>query len=127
MKIKTRKRLFRLGEKGFTLIELIIGSLIAIALLALIAGIIKSQGYTFSTQLGVGQMQANGRAAVEFLSRSIQNAGYNISRGSRFLAASDHYISTVFDENDDGVIQNDEIIVLSVSTATGQFTETFSI
>ena len=127
MKIKTRKRLFRLGEKGFTLIELIIGSLIAIALLALIAGIIKSQGYTFSRQLGVGQMQANGRAAVEFLSRSIQNAGYNISRGSRFLAASDHYISTVFDENDDGVIQNDEIIVLSVSTATGQFTETFSI
>ena len=47
MKIKTRERLFRLGEKGFTLIELMIGSLIAIALLALIAGIIKSQGNSF--------------------------------------------------------------------------------
>ena len=127
MQIATRGRVSRLDEGGFTLIELLVSAGIAIALLALIAGIITSQGDTFSRQIVLGQMQANGRDAVDFLSRSIQNAGYNISRGSRFLAASDHYISTVFDEDDDGVIQSDEIITLSVSNATGQTTETFVI
>ncbi len=125
MQIATRGRVSRLDEGGFTLIELLVSAGIAVALLALIAGIITSQGDTFSRQIVLGQMQANGRDAVDFLSRSIQNAGYNISRGSRFLAASDHYISTVFDEDDDGVIQSDEIIILSVSNATGQTTETF--
>ena len=76
-------------------------------------------------------METNGRAAIDFLSRSIQNAGYNINRGSRFLAASDYYISTVFDENDNGVIQNDEIITLSVnpsdSIAPGLYTFALSI
>ena len=124
---KTRENIFKLGEKGFTLIELIIGSVVVIVLLALVSGIIKSQGNTFSRQLSLNQMENNGRAAVDFLSRSIQNAGYNISRGSRFLAASDYYISTVFDENDDGVIQNDEIIILSVSNVSSQATDTFSI
>ncbi len=127
MQIATRGRVSRLDEGGFTLIELLVSAGIAVALLALIAGIITSQGDTFSRQIVLGQMQANGRDAVDFLSRSIQNAGYNISRGSRFLAASDHYISTVFDEDDDGVIQSDEIITLSVSNATGQTTETFLI
>ena len=129
MKIKNKigERIFNLGEKGFTLIEIMIGSAVAILLLALVSGIIKSQGNTFSRQLSLNQMETNGRAAVDFLSRSIQNAGYNISRGSRFLAASDHYISTVFDENDDGVIQNDEIITLSVSNVAKQYTETFTI
>ncbi|SVB47118.1 uncharacterized protein METZ01_LOCUS199972, partial [marine metagenome] len=111
----------------FTIIELIISSVVVIVLLALVSGIIKSQGNTFSRQLSLNQMENNGRAAVDFLSRSIQNAGYNISRGSRFLAASDYYISTVFDENDDGVIQNDEIIILSVSNVSSQATDTFSI
>ena len=124
---KTRENIFKLGEKGFTLIELIISSVVIIVLLALVSGIIKSQGNTFSRQLSLNQMANNGRAAVDFLSRSIQNAGYNISRGSRFLAASDYYISTVFDENDDGVIQNDEIIILSVSNVSSQATDTFSI
>ena len=127
IKNKTGERVLNLGEKGFTLIEIMVGSAVAIFLFALVSGIIKSQGNIFSRQSSLSQMETNGRAAIDFLSRSIQNAGYNISRGSKFLAASDHYISTVFDENDDGVIQNDEIITLSVSNIAKQDTETFTI
>jgi len=127
IKNKTGERIFNLGEKGFTLIEIMVGSAVVIFLFALVSGIIKSQGNIFSRQSSLSQMETNGRAAIDFLSRSIQNAGYNISRGSKFLAASDHYISTVFDENDDGVIQNDEIITLSVSNIAKQDTETFTI
>jgi prepilin-type N-terminal cleavage/methylation domain-containing protein len=127
MKIITKRSFLKLNENGFTLTELVIASAISLALLAIIGGVIKLQGNTFKQQIGSGQMQANGRAAVDFISRSIQNAGYNIARGSRFLAASDHYISTVFDDNDDGVIQNDEIIIISVASDTGQSDETIFI
>ncbi|MBT6296378.1 MAG: hypothetical protein HOJ14_07455, partial [Nitrospina sp.] len=127
IKNKTGERILNLGEKGFTLIEIMVGSAVVIFLFALVSGIIKSQGNIFSRQSSLSQMETNGRAAIDFLSRSIQNAGYNISRGSKFLAASDHYISTVFDENDDGVIQNNEIITLSVSNIAKQDTETFTI
>ena len=127
IKNKTGERVLNLGEKGFTLIEIMVGSAVAIFLFALVSGIIKSQGNIFSRQSSLSQMETNGRAAIDFLSRSIQNAGYNISRGSKFLAASDHYISTVFDENDDGVIQNNEIITLSVSNIAKQDTENFTI
>ena len=92
IKNKTGERIFNLGEKGFTLIEIMVGSAVVIFLFALVSGIIKSQGNIFSRQSSLSQMETNGRAAIDFLSRSIQNAGYNISRGSKFLAASDHYI-----------------------------------
>jgi prepilin-type N-terminal cleavage/methylation domain-containing protein len=127
MKIITKRSFLKLNENGFTLTELVIASAISLALLAIVGGVIKLQGNTFKQQIGSGQMQANGRAAVDYISRSIQNAGYNIARGSRFLAASDHYISTVYDDNDDGVIQNDEIIIISVASDTGQGDETIFI
>ena len=47
---KTRENIFKLSEKGFTLIELIVSSVVVIVLLALVSGIIKSQGNTFSRQ-----------------------------------------------------------------------------
>jgi hypothetical protein len=72
-------------------------------------------------------MEANGRSVVDFLSRGVQNAGYNINRGTRFLAASDHFISQVFDENDDNVIQNDEIFTYAVSNTTGASNANFTI
>ena len=127
MKLSIRKYLLVVDEKGFTLIELIVSSAIAIALLALVAGIITSQGDFFSREITLGQIQSEGRAAIDFLDRSTRNSGYNVIRGSRFLAASDHYISMVYDEDDDGVIQNDEVIILSVSNAMNDTTETFFV
>ncbi|MBL78552.1 MAG: hypothetical protein CMH70_00575 [Nitrosomonadaceae bacterium] len=127
MKLSIRKYSPALDETGFTLIELMISSAIAIALLALVAGIITSQGDFFSREIALGEMQSDGRAAIDFLDRSTRNSGYNVIRGSRFLAASDHYISMVYDEDDDGVIQNDEVIILSVSNAMNDTTETFFV
>ena len=116
-----------MDERGFTLTELLIGTAISLALLALIAGIIQSQGDTFSRQSQLGQMQANGRAAVDFITRSVQNAGFNVTRGKRFLAASDHYITMVFDDDNDGAIQNDEVFTYAVSNSSGTNNETFTI
>ena len=71
MKIITKRSFLKLNENGFTLTELVIASAISLALLAIIGGVIKLQGNTFKQQIGSGQMQANGRAAVDFISRSI--------------------------------------------------------
>ena len=116
-----------MNERGFTLTELLVGTAISLALLALVAGIIQSQGDTFSRQGQLGQMQANGRAAVDFITRSVQNAGFNVTRGKRFLAASDHYITMVFDDDNDGAIQNDEVFTYAVSNPSGSNNETFTI
>ena len=116
-----------MNDRGFTLTELLVGTAISLALLALVAGIIQSQGDTFSRQSQLGQMQANGRAAVDFISRSVQNAGFNVTRGKRFLAASDHYITMVFDDDNDGAIQNDEVFTYAVSDPNGSNNETFTI
>ena len=122
-----KKSKWKMDERGFTLTELLIGTAISLALLALIAGIIQSQGDTFSRQSQLGQMQANGRAAVDFITRSVQNAGFNVTRGKRFLAASDHYITMVFDDDNDGAIQNDEVFTYAVSNPDGPNNETFTI
>ena len=97
MLIENKINFFKINQKGFTLIELLLVSLVSIILLGLIVGIFQSQTGIFTRELNQGTMEANGRSVIDFLSRGVQNAGYNISRGSRFVAASDHYISLVFD------------------------------
>jgi prepilin-type N-terminal cleavage/methylation domain-containing protein len=121
------KNKFEMNENGFTMTELLVGTAISLILLGLVAGIIQSQTKTFKRQSQLGEMQANGRAAVDFVTRSVQNAGYNINRGKRFLAASDHYVTMVFDDDNDGTIQNDEVMTYAVSTPQGTDNETFTI
>lgn len=116
-----------MNESGFTMSELLVGSAISLILLALVAGVISSQKNTFSRQSQLGQMQANGRASIDFITRSVQNAGFNVTRGKRFLAASDHYITMVFDDDNDGTIQNDEVMTYAVSNPDSSTLTTFSI
>jgi len=121
------KKKFEMNESGFTMTELLVGTAISLILLGLVAGIIQSQTKTFQRQSQLGEMQANGRAAVDFVTRSVQNAGFNINRGKRFLAASDHYVTMVFDDDNDGTIQNDEVMTYAVSTPQGIDNEDFTI
>jgi type II secretory pathway pseudopilin PulG len=121
------KKKFEMNENGFTMTELLVGTTISLILLGLVAGIIQTQTKTFQRQSQLGEMQANGRAAVDFVTRSVQNAGFNINRGKRFLAASDHYVTMVFDDDNDGAIQNDEVMTYAVSTPQGIDNEDFII
>ncbi|MBT5472292.1 MAG: prepilin-type N-terminal cleavage/methylation domain-containing protein [Nitrospina sp.] len=117
----------KMDENGFTMTELLVGTAISLILLGLVAGVMQTQTKTFQRQSQLGEMQANGRAAVDFVTRSVQNAGYNVSRGKRFLAASDHYVTMVFDDDNDGAIQNDEVMTYAVSNPEVTDNETFTI
>jgi hypothetical protein len=127
MNQSSKKSRWGMNESGFTMAELLIGSAVSLIMLALVAGIISSQKSTFSRQNQLGQMQANGRASVDFVTRSVQNAGFNVTRGKRFLAASDHYITMVFDDDNDGTIQNDEVMTYAVSNPDNSTLTSFSI
>ena len=116
-----------MNEQGFTMTELLIGSAISLILLALVAGIIQSQSGAFARHSQLGQMQANGRAVLDFISHSTRNAGFGVERGKKFLAASDHYVTMVFDDDKDGVIQNDEVVTYAISNPDNSTTETFTI
>lgn len=103
------------NEAGFTFIELLIATVMSLAILGLLAHLFRAQQKDFATQTGLNTMQANGRAATEFISRSVQNAGFNVQRGTRFLAASDHSLTAVYDASNDNVIQNDEVITYALA------------
>ncbi len=103
------------NEAGFTFIELMIASVMSLVILGLLAHVFRTQQKDFATQTGLNTLQANGRAATEFVARSVQNAGFNVLRGTRFLAASDHYLTAVYDANNDNVIQNDEVITYTIA------------
>jgi len=115
------------NQNGFTLVELLVASAVSLVLLAILAGVVTSQGNIFSTQSQLNEMQANGRGATEFISRAVGNAGYNVVRGTKFQAASDNYISAVYDADNDGVIQNTEVQTFTIGNNLAAPTQTFNI
>ena len=98
------------NEAGFTFVELLIASAMSIIVLGLLAHVFRSQQKEFGSNTELNTMQANARGATEFITRSVQNAGFNVTRGTRFLSATDHSLTAVYDEDGDGIIQNDEVI-----------------
>ena len=113
-KINFVKRIKK-SEAGFTLIEIMIATTMSLVILGLLAHVFRAQQKEFGQQTGLNTLQANGRAATELVSRSVQAAGFNVKRGTRFLTASDHYLTAVYDSNNDGVIQNDEVMTYSLA------------
>ncbi len=115
------------NEAGFTLLELMIASLMSLVILGLLAHVFRSQQKEFDTHTELNTMQANGRGATEFIARSVQNAGFNVKRGTRFLSASDHSITAVYDSDNDTIIQNNEVITYTIAnTWDGTINDNFS-
>ena len=67
------------GQKGFTLVELLIAMVVASIVMASIYAVYRSQTAAHRTQQLVVQMQQNIRAALYLLEREIRMAGYSIT------------------------------------------------
>jgi len=65
------------------------------------------------------EVENRGDFAIEYLTRMVENSGFNIKQGMKIETASDHYFTTVMDEDDNGVIEPDEIITISLNKPTG--------
>ncbi len=114
------------NQDGFTLVELIVASAISILVLGMVAQIFTQQREAFTNQTNMAKMVANGRGAVEFVTRAIQNAGYHVIRGGKILSGGDHYITTVSDLDDDGVVESGEVLTYILSSVGGANNRTIS-
>jgi prepilin-type N-terminal cleavage/methylation domain-containing protein len=115
------------SNKAFSLLELIIAVALSLIVAASLYQFFVFQNQTFIGQRAALDTQQTGRAAIDFLVRSIQNSGYSLVRGQRFEAAADRYLTLVYDDNEDGVIQSNEVVTYALSKPSGSATESFSI
>jgi prepilin-type N-terminal cleavage/methylation domain-containing protein len=106
------------SRAGFTLVEILIAVAISLIVMAAIFEVFIAQKRQYITEDLILEMESSGNIAIEYLSHLVQNSGYNISHGMKIEAASDHYFTTVIDENDNGVIESDEVITIALNTPT---------
>ncbi len=127
LKSENKNEFYWANQRGFTMVELVMAAGLTLLIIALMVGILQNERIIFERQTQNSELETAGIATKEFISKSVMNSGYNVFRGRRFLAASDHYLSVVYDEDNDGAIQNDEVFVYAVSEASGTVTESFSV
>lgn len=76
-------------ERGFTLIELVIGLAISLILLGVAVSMLNVQRKSYSFQEQVTEMQQNIRAVTDMMVREIRMAGYDPS-GAGFVGIGTH-------------------------------------
>ena len=105
-------------RRGFTIVEMLIAVVISFIILAAVFEVFIAQKRRYVTEDAVLEMENRGDFAIEYLTRIIQNSGYNIQQGMKFEAASDHYFVTAMDENNDNVISPEEVIAIVLNKPT---------
>jgi len=68
-----------LNQRGVSLIEILIGSLISLIIAAAVMEFYITQHNQWLTQEKISDMQQNGRAVMEELTRQVRSAGYGMS------------------------------------------------
>jgi Tfp pilus assembly protein PilV len=68
-----------LNQRGISLIEILIGSLISLIIAAAVMGFYITQHNQWLTQEKISDMQQNGRAVMEELTRQVRSAGFGMS------------------------------------------------
>ena len=64
------------GNRGFTLIELMIAMAVGLVLLGAMYGVFTMHNKTFGNQEQIAEMQQNARAAMDMMTRELRMAGF---------------------------------------------------
>ncbi len=96
------------GERGFTLVELMIAMAVGLIILAAMYGVFVMQNKSAKIQEQVAEMQQNVRAGMDIMIRDIRMAGYDLtgSAGAGIVSVSSNKIYITMDLNDDGVLDD---------------------
>lgn len=99
-KVPSVRRTVDMGNRGFTLVELLISLLVGSIVMAAVMTSFQSQHNTYLAQDQVVEMQQNARVAMDMLVRDIRSAGYDPNRlGAGITAAGANNL--VFTREDD--------------------------
>ena len=77
------------NQKGLTLVELLIGALMSLIILSAVLGFYVTQHDHWLVQEEVSDMQQNGRALLDELTRFIRKAGYGMAGQTAFRITGD--------------------------------------
>ncbi len=81
IKIKSRKRLDGLGERGFTVVEVLLATFLTSVIGIAALNFYSAEHNTLIIQQNVSDMQQNLRASVDEVIRNLRNAGANLPNG----------------------------------------------
>ncbi len=112
------------ARRGMTFVELLIAVLISFIILAAIFEVFIAQKKRYVTEDALLEVENRGDFAIEYLTRMIQNSGFNMKQGMKIETASDHYFTTVMDEDDNGVVEPGEIITISLNKPYSDISDT---
>jgi len=108
------------GQKGFSLLELMVAMAIASVLMAGIYTFYQNQLKTHITQQEMVDMQQDARAAMYMMTREIRMAGYDpqYNTGATIRTANVAAIAFDSDDNGNGVIDSDERFYYALNNDT---------
>lgn len=101
-------------SKGFSLVELMIAGFLGLLLLGGIITLFLSSRQTFRVQEQIGNIQADGRFALMFLERFIENAGWYEN-----LAPANPFSAIDFGLSSEGGGNGNDSIAVSMEVAAG--------
>jgi type IV pilus assembly protein PilW len=118
----------KLGNQGFTLMELLVATAISMVILGAIAGTFMTQTKFYNAQEQINEMQQNARAAIDLLNRDIKLAGYDPTDAAVLgLTYSASELRIRADLNGDGVVNDssDEHVIYTFDSANKQIKRTY--
>src|ERR1044071_3713862 len=82
------------NERGFSLLELMIGALLTVGLVGTIFMLLNRNQHVFVAESGTVDMNQNMRTAVELLTRDVQSAGMGLPNFNKYgTFAAIYYIN----------------------------------
>ena len=108
-------------HSGFTLVELLIGIVVSLIILAGIYSVFQSQQVAFSNQEQINEMSQNIRAVLDLMAREVRLAGYKTSTAvfNGIATAQPDTVRLLADINQDGSILGDtEDVTYSYDVST---------
>ena len=97
------------SQKGFTLVDLLVGLAMASVLMAATVSLFTTMGRSFTTQSVAADVQQVTRAGIELMIQQIRMAGFDPSGNAAAAILPNFDDSSVFDDAHDGEVGTDAI------------------
>lgn len=114
----------RRGEKGFTLVELLVAMSVGIIALAAFYGVFTIQNKRFNVEEQIVEMQQNVRAGIETMTMDVRMAGYDPAGVANFsgITVSSTQLELKSDLDGDGSIAGAEDIIYKFDSGNMRIT-----
>ena len=124
--MRKHHRIFELrgGERGFSLVELLVALGVGMIALAAFYGVFTIQNKRFNIEEQVAEMQQNVRAGVETITMDVRMAGYDPAGVANFsgITVSSTQLELKFDLDGNGAIAGAEDVIYKFDSANKRIT-----